>query len=283
MLLMQIESIHGYKPRPDYKFRIHESGQVRYKGRYYVGVVGETSWDIPREKVDQIKLLLDYLKKRNQKSYLRRIQVPIFKVVLGEGLRMQFEVDVQDVVSEDIIRQIIELSGVGSRVYAELDLYFVMSKPANRSKEIGVVRAVGAEEAVAMYLKDRGARQFITAEDFWAFRFGRQNPGTLHNPLIYFTFTDYQIQKDSVQLFLNQGEPLTDEPCNVFIFISFGKRYNDPKASYFLVLARDGADARRVLHQQYPHFLERDFQLVDTESSYQPIPMFTTRIPVGVR
>lgn len=283
MVLLQIDSVHGYKPRPDFMFRVHANGQVEYTGRYYVGMMGKLLWQIESEKTDQIKLLLEYLKKRNQKNYLKRISAPIYKVVVGEGLRMQFEIDESDIVSEDIIKQIMDLSGVRMRVYAALDLYLVLNKPEHRSRELGMVRATDADQAIGMYLKDRRSQQFKSSNDFWAFPIGRQKPNTLHNPLIYFTFSDYQIQKNSLKLFLNQGKELTPEPYNVYIFISFGKRYNDPKASYFLVLAPDASEARKVLHTQFPHFMSRDFQLVDAESSYQPIPMFTSQIPIAIR
>lgn len=283
MTLLQINSIQGYKPRPDFTFRMYDNGQAEYIGRYYVGVVGKEQWQIESEKMNQVKLLLKYLKKRNEKYYLKRISNPIYKIKIGLGLKMQFEVDATDIVSEDIIKQIMELSGLRQRIYADLDLYLVMSKPEHRSRELGLVRSMDADQAIGMYLNDRKTQQYKSSDDYWAFCIGRQIPETLHNPLIYFTFSDYRIQKNALELFLNQGSELGDGSYQVYLFISFGKRYNDPKASYFLVIAPGAQEARSILHTNYPHFMSRDFQLVDTESSYQPIPMFTTQIPIAIR
>lgn len=283
MEILSVNSIHGYKPRPDFVFRLYDGGEVQYTGRYYVGVVGEETWTISTGKLDQVKLLVDYLKRRNHKSYLKRIQTPIYSVVTGDGLKLQFEIDESDAVSDDIIRQILDITGVGQRVYADLDLYLVMSKARNRSRELGIVRARDSDYAMEMFLNQRSSKKYRNSSDYWAFRIGRQHPDTLHNPLIYFTYTNYHIQENTRTLYLNLGEDLIHSPYNVYIFVSFGKRYNDPTASYFLVLARNGDDAREILQHQFPHFMEHDYQLVDTESSYQPIPMFTRHIPIAIR
>src|SRR5690606_25704710 len=82
---------------------------------------------------------------------------------------------------------------------------------------------------------------------------------------------------------LNQGPELLPQHSNVYLFISFGKRYNDPRASCFLVLLGDAAWAQAVFKSTYSHFMPRDFQLVDTSVSYHPNPLFTTQIPMATR
>ena len=283
MKLLRIDSVNGYKPRPDFLLQVYENGYVHYTGRYYVGVQGDRKGRIEEDKIQQIKLLIDFLVKRNQKNHLKRKMSPLYTVEVGKDPISSFEIDENDVVSDDIIGQIFDLTGVRNWIQASLDLYLVMSQPGNRSRELGVLRASGKEQAISMYLENRPGRHYRKASDFWSFCIGRQHPGELANPVIYFTYTDYQIQEHSLSLVLNQGPELLPQHSNVYLFISFGKRYNDPRASCFLVLAGDAASAQAVFKSTYPHFMPRDFQLVDTSVSYHPNPLFTTQIPIAIR
>ena len=283
MKLIRIDSVNGYKPRPDFLIQVYENGQVHYKGRYYVGVTGEQQVNVEAGKMREIKLMLDFLVKRNQRNHLKRSLVPLYSVEVGEDPKTRFEIDENDVVSDDIIGQILDLTGVQEWIQADLDLYLVMSKPESRSRELGVLRAPGKAQAVSMYMNERPGRNYRNSSDFWSFCIGHQNPGELANPVIYFTYSDYQIQEHSVTLVLNQGPDLLQDDYKVYLFISFGKRYNDPRASCFLVLARDAASAHQVFKSTYPHFMPRDFQLVDTGVIYNPNPLFTTQIPVAIR
>lgn len=283
MKLLQIDSVNGYKPRPDFMIRVFEDGRVLYTGRYYVGYTGDQENFIGETRLREINLLLDFLVRRNQKNYLKKRIVPTYVVEVGEEGKIRFEIDETDIVSDDIIRQIIDLSGVWQWINADLDLYMVMSKPDRRSKELGILRASSSDKAISMYLADRRSRHNRSLDDYWTFCIGHQKPGELLHSMIYFTYSDYQIKERSLSLILNQGPALSDGNYSVYLFISFGKRYNDPKASYFLVLARDAADVDQVFKTAYPHFMPRDFQLVDIGVSYRPIPMFTTQIPVAIR
>ncbi len=283
MIILHIESVNDFKPRPDFSLRIFEDGSVEYKGRYYVGVRGKKLGRIDPAGLQEIRVLQDFLNKRNQKNYLKKKLVPIYSVVSNGSTKLQFEVDELDVVSEDIVGQIIDLAGVRSWIHADLDLYLVMNKPGSRTKELAVLRASGPEEGIGAFLAHRKSSQYRETSDYWSFRIGKQKPDLVENPVIYFSYTDYQIQNSPLTLLLNQGPPLPEGDYAVFLFISFGKRYNDPRASYFLVLAPDAPTAQKIFKKVYPHFMPRDFQLVDTGVRYLPIPLFETHIPVAIR
>lgn len=283
MTLLQIDSNNGYKPRPDFQLRIDANGTVRYTGRYYVAVVGERMTSIGEHELQKIKLLSDRLVKRNQKNYLKKGIRAAYTVQVSGERKLHFEVDEKDVVSDDIIGQIVDLAGVRNWIKKPLDLYLVLSKPKIRSKELAVVRAVDRSHATTMFMNARSSQSFKSEEDYMALCIGHQKPGIIENPLIYFSYTGYQIQKNSPALFLNQGPPLSGEKWNVFLFVSFGKRYNDPTASYFLVVAQDISSASGIFKSTYPHFMADDFQAVDPGIIYDPIPLFETHIPVAIR
>jgi hypothetical protein len=112
---------------------------------------------------------------------------------------------------------------------------------------------------------------------------GYQKSGSIVNPTIYFSFSDHQIQEHSSSLLLNQGPKLNVQNLEVFLFLTFGKRYNDPGASYFLVLGKDKQTAYQLFQSTYPHFMPRDFQQVDLGVNYSPIPFVETHIPIAIR
>lgn len=283
MILLQIESDNGYKPRPDFQLRIYENGIVRYEGRYYVAVVGIRSGSIGKHELERVRGLSDLLVKRNQKNYLKKGIKRAYRVKLGASWDMEFDVDERDVISDDLISQIIEICGVRNWIASSLDLFLVLSKPNIRSRELALVRATDSHHAVTMFMGSRRSKNIRSVDDFMALCIGHQKSETIENPLIYCSFTEYRIEKYAPELFLNQGPSLAGEALEVFLYVSFGKRYNDPTASYFLVLARNISQAALLFKKNYPHFMPDDFQAVDPGIVYKPIPLFDTHIPVAIR
>ena len=285
MVFLKIKSVTGYKPRPDYTLTIGEEGKVYYSGRHYVGRRGAKEGIINRNKLDEIRILKDFLIKRNIKNYLKKNLRSAFQIQVDGDSDNLIDVDVNDVVSEDVIQQILELAGADKWIYANLDLFLVMSKSGIRSKELGVLRAVNSEAAISTYLEDRNNRAHKSDKDFIALKIGYQEKEALVNPIVYFSYREYQIQENSPVLFLNNGPEIdaTASVLKVYFFISFGKRYNDETGSYFLVLAKDIDQADKIFKSAFPHFMPRDFQAVDPKVVYRPNPLFNTHIPIAIR
>lgn len=263
--------------------RIQEDGTVIYDGRYYVGITGDRSRSIGKQVLGEIRLLSDFLVKRNQKNYLKKNLKPVYTVQFTSDLVLEFEIDEGDLVSEDIIRQIIYLTGASEWINAELDLYLVMSRPAIRSRELAVLRAIDRERAISMFLDSRRSRSFRSEDDYIGICIGHQKRDDLVNPTIYFTYSDYQFHERSPSLLLNQGPKLKGNDLDIFLFLTFGKRYNDPGASYFLVLEKDKQSASQLFKSAYPHFMPRDFQQVDLGVEYSPISLLKSHIPIAIR
>ncbi|MBY5957312.1 hypothetical protein KUV50_04130 [Membranicola marinus] len=284
MIILRIESVAGYRPRPDFQFSIDEDGMVRYTGRYYVAVIGNRTIKTTRTSLNKILNLAKELAGRNYKNYLKKNLHPIYTVRVGTShSNAEFEVDENDVISEDLISQIIDLCGISEWISSDLDLFMVMSQPAIRSRELGIVRASNAEEAGNMYLKERPGQNYRSLQDFIVLCIGHQTPGAIESPLIYCSYTEYRIDNNAPKLYLNRGTPLHSKLQHVFFFVSFGKRYNDPTASYFMVLAQDLTQANNEFYRAYPHFMENDFQVVEPGIIYNPIPLFTAHIPIAIR
>lgn len=150
---------------------------------------------------------------------------------------------------------------------------------------MALVRALDVEQAFELYTKNGLFTSEKNLNDWNVLRIGRMLESGYYSPELYFSFRENQIVNNTPELFLNMGpEIMNFSRLNFYLFVSFGKRFNDPKASYILTLAEDHKNAKSIFHGAFPHVMEKDYQMTDLKSRFTfKGDLFTHHIPLALR
>lgn len=275
---IKIRTVHSYEPSPDFELEIDRVGQVVFTGHLYVGQSGRRGHLINNQRLVAVQKLWKNILARVGKYYFRSPQEPLFEITTGKG-ELYF-IDKTDFLSLDYLDQIFAAADVLQWINVRMNLYLVMNRPSSTSKIMALVMAGSPQGAVEMFSRVQSGDPY----ELFALRIGERTDHRADHPAVFFTFSEEQKSRRNAHLVLNRGPVLSDEELGVFLFVSAGKRYNDPMASYFLGLGRSKEHIYRILGETYPHFqLPGDFQLVDLKMKYVPCPLFSTHLPIGVR
>src|SRR5690625_5039367 len=247
---MKIETIHSYRPEPDFELEISEEGRVVYTGRFYVGQPGRQEHSLSPQRLKAIRLFQYKLISRNGNNHLKSIKQPVFEVSIGEG--EPFLIDKTDFLSLDYLDQIFEAADVLKWIDARMNLFLVMNRPLQKSKMMALIMAGSPELAVKIFVDQQQKR--IDSHELFSLHIGERKENHADHPGVFFTFLGNQSHPKKSGLVLNQGPLLQNDPLHLFLFISAGKRYNDPTGSYFLGLGQSANHTLEIFKKTYPHF-----------------------------
>lgn len=279
-----IKSIHEYEPVPDYELVIREDGSLLFTGNYFVSVTGTHLSGIPVARHPAVLELIDLLTERVVRNH-RKADPGSNLSIQTARRREPVPVGETDYIARDYIRQIIQLAGVDLWIDGELHLYLVLTRVSGAHKELAVVQAAGTDFALDLYRKNRWSDREFTAEDFHVIRMGTRVGQERITPAVLFSFDEESKRKRPPLLKFNDGPEIkgSGPGLNLFLYVSFGKRYNDPAASYFLVAAETAGHARQIFQVRYPHFMPGDFQITDLQTVLKKNPLFTHSILLSLR
>lgn len=279
-----IKSVHQYEPVPDYELVIRQNGSLVFTGNYFVSVTGRHLSGIPVASHSAVFELINLLTERIVRNQ-RKAGVGSNLSVQTAGRREPIPVSETDYLAGDYIRQIIRLTGADLWINGELHLYLVLTRVSGTRKELAVVQAAGVDFALDLYRRNRLSDREFTAEDFHVIRMGTRVGQEPTTPAVLFSFDEKSKRERPPHLKFNDGPKIRESgsELNLFLYVSFGKRYNDPAASYFLVAAETVQHAREVFQEQYPHFMPGDFQMTDLKTVLRKNPLFTHSILLTLR
>lgn len=275
---IKIRTVHTYGPSPDFELEIDRTGRVVFTGHLYVGQPGRRGHLLNKQRLAAVQKLWKNLLSRIEKHHFRSAKEPLFEITTDTG--ELYLIEKTDFLSLDYLDQILVAADVLQWINVRMNLYLVMNRSSSASKIMALVMADSPQGAVEVFSrgKTRGT------DRLFALRIGERMAHHVDHPNVFFTFSEEQKSRGNAHLVLNRGPLLSDEELDVFLFVSAGKRYNDPMASYFLGLGRSKEHINGILEETYPHFqLPGDFQLVDLKMRYVPCPLFSTHLPVAVR
>ncbi|WP_236979308.1 hypothetical protein [Membranihabitans maritimus] len=276
----------GYKPRPEYKIKITASGELRYRGIYYVSNPGEEKFFLDDEKLDKAMYLADLLLQRNKRFYLSDIEDEKFVVRFRKnGKVSEFSIDSSDPVSADLVDQINTVTGVSRLIKAPLYIWQVFNRSENRSKELAILSAQNKKQALEIYFKSGNFNSDKEMANWNLLKMGQKLELGHTSPEIYFSYRENQILKDLPELYVNVGPEISDfTNLNFYLYVSFGKRFNDPKASYILTLAADANQSKKIISETFPHLMEKDYQMTDLKARFiGEGDLYSHHIPLALR
>ncbi|GAA5222267.1 hypothetical protein [Membranihabitans marinus] len=281
-----ILSKSDFDTSPEFELRIRSVDDTVFHGISHVSLLRKKKCSISAEDFNHILRLIEELKRRNARYYLNSIDREIYRIIYfkANGERIEISIDFEDVYSIDYIEQIFKLTGVEEWIKGSLKFYLLLSNSERRSKEIAFLSALNPEEAIYYYGKNSHFSIYLDADDWMVFEMGKQWVRDTITPKIYFSYRENSIRESAPSLEMNLGPQLGERNGNLYLFSTFGKRYNDTSGVYFLVIASSAEDAQMILQSNYPHFQKSDFQLSDLKARFNAnLLLINTHIPLALR
>lgn len=273
----------GFDTKPEFELHFYDNGIFKFKGKNNVAYIGEQTFTLSEEDERSVHDFIDQLKLLNAKYYLKSIQTEQYQLLFRkiDESRQPISIDAHDFQSLDLIDQILEKTLVKPLITGPLSLFMVMNRPGFRSKAIGLVTGLNANYAKKMFLAEYNSS--ADWNQYFVVNLGLQEAMEPLLPQIYFSYQSHSIRSSAPLLRLNVGPEIAKSNRRCFLFTSFGKRYNDQKGVYFLVIAESNDHAQLIMKTQYPHFQPKDLQMSDLKVSLNPsLDLFTHCIAISI-